>query len=57
MVDQELGRDGLDWIEQAQYRDMWRTLVHALMNLRVPKPWECLDYLRGSYFFRKKSAP
>jgi hypothetical protein len=38
MVDQDLGWDGLDWIEQAQYRDTWRTLVHALMNFRIPKP-------------------
>jgi len=37
MVDQELGWDGLDWNEQAQYRDTWRTLVHALMKFRVPK--------------------
>ena len=26
----------LDWIGLAQYRDRWRTLVSAVMNLRVP---------------------
>ena len=27
---------GMDWIELAQARDMWWTLVGAVMNLRVP---------------------
>jgi hypothetical protein len=27
---------GLDWIELAQVRDRWRTLVNAVMNHRVP---------------------
>jgi hypothetical protein len=26
----------MDWIELAQYRDRWRTVVVAVMNLRVP---------------------
>jgi len=28
--------EGIDWIDLAQDRDRWRTLVSAVMNLRVP---------------------
>ena len=27
---------GMDWINLAQNRDMWRALVNAVMNLLVP---------------------
>jgi hypothetical protein len=33
---QEVGWGGIDWIELAQDRDRWRTLVNAVMNLWFP---------------------
>jgi hypothetical protein len=32
----EIGWDGIDWINLAQDRDRWRTLVNTVMNLWVP---------------------
>jgi hypothetical protein len=32
----EIGRDGMDWIDLARYRDQWRALVNKVMNIRVP---------------------
>jgi hypothetical protein len=32
---QEVGWEGVDWIDMAQDRGRWRALVNAVMNLRV----------------------
>jgi hypothetical protein len=32
----EIGWVGMDWIELAQDRDQWRTIVNTVMSLRVP---------------------
>ena len=33
---QEVGRGYMDWIGLARDKDIWRTLVSAVMNIRVP---------------------
>ena len=40
---QEVGCGYVDWIGLAQDRDRWRTLVSAVMNLRVP--WNAGNFL------------
>jgi hypothetical protein len=32
----EIGWDGMDWIDLAQDRGQWRSLVNTVMNLWVP---------------------
>jgi hypothetical protein len=32
----ETGWGGMDWTDLAQYKDQWRALVNAVMNLQVP---------------------
>ena len=46
---QEVGCRYMDWIGLAQDIDRWRTLVSAVMSLRVPwNAGEFLDYLQTS---------
>ena len=33
---QEMGLESMDWIDLSQDRDIWRAVVNAAMNLRVP---------------------
>jgi hypothetical protein len=33
---QEVGWEGVDWIDMAEDRDRWRAVVNAVMNVRVP---------------------
>ena len=33
---QAVGWEGMAWIALAQHKDKWRTVVSAVMNLRVP---------------------
>jgi hypothetical protein len=33
---QEVGCEGMDWIDLAQDKDRWRALLNALLNLWVP---------------------
>jgi hypothetical protein len=35
-IKMDLRENGMDLIDLAQYRDQWRALVNAVMNLRVP---------------------
>jgi hypothetical protein len=32
----EIRWGGVDWIDMAQDRDQWRTLVNKVTNLRIP---------------------
>jgi hypothetical protein len=32
----ETERGGMNWIDLAQYRDQWRALVNAVLNLQIP---------------------
>jgi hypothetical protein len=32
----EIGSDGVNWIDRAQGRDLWRALVNTVLNVRIP---------------------
>jgi hypothetical protein len=32
----EIGWSGMDWIDLAQDRNLWRALANTVINLRVP---------------------
>jgi hypothetical protein len=36
MVLRNIGREGVDWIHLAQYRDQWRVFVTTVMNILAP---------------------
>jgi hypothetical protein len=53
----EIGWYGLDWIDMAQDRDHCRGLVNTVLNLRVLKCWEVLEWLHNWRLLKKVSAP
>jgi hypothetical protein len=54
----ETGWGGVDWMDMAQDRDQWMTLVNTVLNLRVPKSaGKILEGLHNWCFLKKGSAP
>jgi hypothetical protein len=48
----ELGWEGMDWVELALDRYLWKALVNMVMNLRVPQNyWEFPEWLRTTGSF------
>jgi hypothetical protein len=46
-MDHEIGPDSVDWIDVAQDKDKWRSVVNAVLNFSVfVKCVEFLDYPR-----------
>ena len=40
---EEIGINAGNWVDSAQDRDYWRTLVNAVLNLRIPKAKELVS--------------
>jgi hypothetical protein len=54
----EIRWDGMDWIDLAQDRDQWWTLVNTAIKLWVPiKCQEVPDRLHNLWLLKKGSAP
>jgi uncharacterized protein (DUF2236 family) len=50
--------DGMNWIDLAQDRDQWRSLVNKVMNLLMPKNvWKFLECLNGWRLLKKDTTP
>ena len=39
----EIGINTRNWVDSAQGKDYWRTLVNAALNLRVPQAMELVN--------------
>jgi hypothetical protein len=48
----EMGINGENWIQLAQYRVQWRAFVNTVMNLRVPKEMTFFDKLSDNKLFK-----
>jgi hypothetical protein len=50
----EIGWEGVDWINTAQYRDQWRALVNTVLS--SIKCWEVIEGLHNWRLLKKGSA-
>jgi hypothetical protein len=53
----KIGWIGVDWIDMAQDRDQWRTLVNGNKHSGSRKCWEVLEGLHNWQLLKKGSAP
>ena len=45
----DIGFNTSNWVDLAQDRDYWRTLMNAALNLRFHKPWSQLSVYQRLY--------